>query len=128
MSEGRREKLQDEMNTLEDAILYAEDKGVSGLKEAKLLLDKAKNLFEQGTWSKAESELSKASSIISSDWYNEFIERREKEGGKLGERRFKEDGLCEKYGHLMVKVRISHVRWFYQCRVCGKRSKRQSIK
>ena len=124
MSKNRGEKLQDEMSTLEDAILYAEGMGVKELEAAKNLLKKVKKLFEQGTWSMAENELSKASNIKNSQWYREFIEKREGEKGN----RFVGDGLCRKYGHNMVKVRLSNVRWYYQCRLCGKRGKSQSIK
>ncbi len=125
---SRREKLQNEINTLEDAILYAKGRGIKNLEEAGFLLEKVRKFFEQGTWNIAEKELDKAAGIKNSQWYLEFIERRKIEGGKGGERRFKNDGLCEKYGHIMVMIRISHVRWFYQCRICNKRGKRRSIK
>jgi hypothetical protein len=124
MSKNRGEKLQDEITTLEDAILYSEGIGVKELEEAKNLLRKVRKLFEQGTWSMAENELSKANNIKNSQWYQQFKERREGEKGN----RFIGDGLCGKYGHLMVKVRLSNVRWYYQCRLCKKRGKSQSIK
>jgi threonine synthase len=124
MSKTRGEKIQDEITALEDAILYAESKGVKGLEEAKNLINKVKRFFEQGTWSMAEKGLSKAIEIKNSKWYLEFMEKRKEEKGN----RFVGDGLCGKYGHLMVKVRLSNVRWYYQCRLCKKRGKSQSIK
>jgi len=124
MSKSRGEKIQDEITALEDAILYAESKGVKGLEEAKNLINKVKRFFEQGTWSMAEKGLSKAIEIKNSKWYLEFMEKRKEEKGN----RFVGDGLCGKYGHLMVKVRLSNVRWYYQCRLCKKRGKSQSIK
>ncbi len=127
MSKNRGEKLQDEMSTLEDAILYAESIGINELQEAKSLLEKVKKFFEQGTWSMAESELSKADNIKNSPWYREFVEKRQAKKA-MGEGRFIGDGLCGKYGHLMVKVRLSNVRWYYQCRLCKKRGKSESIK
>jgi hypothetical protein len=124
MSKNRGEKLQDEITTLEDAILYAENSEVKELEEARNLFSKVRKLFEQGTWSMAENELSKANNIKNSQWYREFLEKREGEKGN----RFIGDGLCGKYGHLMVKIRLSNVRWYYQCRLCKKRGKSQSIK
>ena len=127
MSKNRGEKLLDEMSTLEDAILYAENMGVKDLKEAKNLLNKVRKFFEQGAWSMAERALSNAIVIKSSQWYREFMEKRE--GGKAAEQgRFAGDGLCGKYGHVMVQIRLSNVRWYYQCRLCGKRGKYRSIK
>ena len=132
MSKSRRERLRNEIYTLEDAILYAESKGISGLEEARNLLAKVKRNFEQGTWSTAERELSKAAEIKSSKWFLEFTKKREdkvKTGEKESEpSRFEGDGLCGKYGHFMVKIRLSNVRWYYQCRICGKRGKSQSFK
>jgi len=127
MSKNRGEKLRDEMSTLEDAILYAESIGVKELEEAKGLLEKVKKFFKQGTWSMAERELSKADNIKNSHWYREFVKKRE-ERKAMGQGRFIGDGLCSKYGHLMVKVRLSNVRWYYQCRLCKKRGKSESIK
>ena len=124
MSKSRGEKIQDEITALEDAILYAESKGVKGLEEAKNLINKVKRFFEQGTWSMAEKGLSKAIEIKNSKWYLEFMEKRKEEKGN----RFVGDGLCGKYGHIMVKIRLSNVRWYYQCRLCKKRGKSQSIK
>ena len=43
-------------------------------------------------------------------------------------KRFQDDGLCPKYGHIMVKVKLSNVRWFYECRICKRTGKSQSIK
>lgn len=124
MSKSRGEKIQDEITALDDAILYAESKGIKELGEAKNLINRVKRFFEQGTWSMAEKELSKANEIKSSKWYLEFIEKRKEEKGN----RFVGDGLCGKYGHLMVKTRLSNVRWYYQCRLCKKTGKSQSIK
>lgn len=133
MSGNRGEQLQDEISTLEDAILYAESLGEKDLEEAKALLSKIKRFFEQGTWSMAERVLSEAASIKSYHWYREFVEKREAEKGKTSGKasehgRFIGDGLCGKYGHNMVQIRISHRRWYYQCRLCGKRGKYQAIK
>lgn len=133
MAKSRRERLQDEISTLEDAILFAESEEIKDLKEAKALLNKVKRYFEQGTWSMAERELSKNEAIKNSDWYREFTEKRDKEKGRAEGQtpkqiRFIGDGLCGKYGHNMVKVKLSNVRWYYQCRLCGKRGKSQSIK
>ncbi len=125
MTKNRGERIKDELSTLEDAILYAENSGVKGLEDAKNLLNRIRRYFEQGTWSMAEKEISKANEIKNSQWYNEFIEKR-KEAKEQG--RFAGDGLCGKYGHLMVKIRLSNVRWYYQCRLCKKRGKSQSIK
>lgn len=127
MSKNRGEKLQDEMSTLEDAILYAESIGIEELEEAKGLLEKVKKFFEQNTWSMAERELSKADNIKNAPWYSEFVEKREAKTA-MDQGRFIGDGLCGKYGHLMVKVRLSNVRWYYQCRLCKKRGKSESIK
>jgi hypothetical protein len=71
----------------------------------------------------AEKELSSADSIKSSDWYRKLAEKREK-----GHERFESDGLCGKYGHEMVKIKLSNVRWYYQCRLCKKSGKSRSIK
>ncbi|UCE73900.1 MAG: hypothetical protein JSV56_12910 [Methanomassiliicoccales archaeon] len=129
MSKNREEKLRNELSTLEDAILYAENKGIKDLAEGKKLLERASKFFEQGTWSIAEKELSQADTIKESQWYREFLEKIKGIEGKLREPiRFVDDGLCGKYGHLMVKVRLSNVRWYYQCRICKKRGKSQSIK
>ncbi|UCE38217.1 MAG: hypothetical protein JSW00_02980 [Thermoplasmata archaeon] len=132
MAIKRGDKLREEISLLEDSILYSESKGVKDLDEAKKLLARVKRLFEQGTWSAAERELSRSENVKNSLWYLEFIKKREEEGTKTQEisgepRRFKGDGLCGKYGHLMVKVRLSNVRWYYQCRLCKKRGKSQSI-
>ena len=129
MSKNRGEKLEYEMSTLEDAILYAESIGEKELEEAKVLLKKVKKFFDQGTWSMAERELLKVDEIKNSHWYREFIEKREGEGSKTEEqKRFVGDGLCRKYGHIMVQIRLSNVRWYYQCRLCKKRGKSGSIK
>lgn len=133
MPKNREGKLREEISTLEDAILYADSKGVKNLEEAQLLLNKVKKFFEQGTWGMAEKEFSKAIGIKSSQWYREFIEKREEQRVKTGgeataQTRFIGDGLCGKYGHLMVRIRLSNVRWYYQCRICGKRGKYRSIK
>lgn len=124
MPKSRGEKIQDEITALEDATLYAEGKGIKELDEAKNLLNRVKRYFEQGTWSMAERELTMANEIKNSKWYLEFIEKRKEEKGN----RFVGDGLCGKYGHLMVKIRLSNVRWYYQCRLCKKKGKSQSIK
>jgi len=125
MTKSRGEKLRAEITTLEDAILYAEGKGQKDLEESKTLIERIKKFFDQGTWSMAEKELSKTTKIKSSNWYLEFVEKRSKakEPG-----RFEKDGLCNKYGHLMVQIRLSNVRWYYQCRICGKRGKYRSLK
>lgn len=123
MSKSRGEKLNEEISNLEDAILFAESRGYKGLEDAKHLLERVKKFFEQGTWSMAEKELSKADSIKDSDWYRELVEKREK-----GNERFESDGLCSKYGHEMVKIKLSNVRWYYQCRLCKKSGKSRSIK
>ncbi len=129
MSENRGEQLRNEISTLEDAILYAESVGVKELEDAKALLTKVKVFFEQGTWNIAERALSGSASIKNNQWYREFVEKRETECGKTSKpRRFVGDGLCGKYGHNMVKIRVSHRRWYYQCRLCQKRGKYQAIK
>jgi hypothetical protein len=129
MPKNREEKLRNELSTLEDAILYAESRNITDLAEAKRLLDRINKFFEQGTWSMAEKELSQADTIKESQWYREFLEKRKGVEEKSGEpKRFIGDGLCGKYGHLMVKIRLSNVRWYYQCRICKKRGKSQSIK
>lgn len=124
MAKSRGEKLRGEITTFEDAILYAESHKIKDLEEAKNLLERVKKFFEQGTWSMAERELQKAEHIKNSNWYLEFLENRNK--GESG--RFLEDGLCGKYGHVMVKVKLSNVRWYYQCRLCKKKGKSQSLK
>ena len=124
MAKNRGKVLEDEISTLEDAILYAESKGEKDLEEAKTLLDKIKKFFGQGTWSVVERELYKAKEIKESKWYMGFIDKREKAKGS----RFPEDGLCGKYGHEMVQIKISNVRWFYECRICKKQGKKGSIK
>ena len=124
MVKNRGKVLRDEINTLEDAILYAENKGEKGLEEAKAILEKIKKFFDQGTWGVVEKELVKAKDVKESTWFIEFINKRaEAKGG-----RFQDDGLCGKYGHEMVQIRISNVRWFYECRLCKKRGKKGSIR
>ncbi len=131
MAKEREEKLRTEISLLEDAIIYAKSKGEKDLETHEQLLGKVQRYFEQGTWSMAERELSRAQLAINSKWYLDFITKREKEGmGNVhkGEpRRFIGDGLCKKYGHIQVKIRLSNVRWYYQCRLCGKKGKSQSI-
>ncbi|UCF08763.1 MAG: hypothetical protein JSW28_03470, partial [Thermoplasmata archaeon] len=120
MAKNRGELLKEEISTLEDAILYAEGKGEKQTGEAKALLDRVKRFFEQGTWSSAERELSRGENIKTMPWFLEFMQKRvEARKGKGGERlsssgRFHDDGLCGKYGHEMVQIRMSNVRWFYQ--------------
>jgi hypothetical protein len=121
MAKSRGAKLNEDINTLEDAILYAESREIKGLDGAKSLLNKIKKFYEQGTWSIAERELQKAEQIKNSEWYLEFAEKRKKG-------RFAEDGLCQKYGHDMIKIKMSNVRWYYQCRLCKKTGKGQSIR
>jgi hypothetical protein len=124
MAKNRGKVLEDEISTLEDAILHAESKGEKGLEEAKVLLDKIKIFFEQGTWGVVEKELAKTEDIIGSEWFIDFIEKKvQAKGG-----RFIEDGLCQKYGHEMVQIKISNVRWFYECRICKKKGKKGSIR
>ncbi|UCG68591.1 MAG: hypothetical protein JSV09_12390 [Thermoplasmata archaeon] len=123
MSKSRGEKLNEEISDLEDAILFAESKGFKDIEWAKSLLERVRKFLDQGTWSMAERELSKAGSIKGSDWYIGFIEGRGEEKG-----RFEDDGLCSKYGHEMVMIKLSNVRWYYQCRLCKKRGKSRSIK
>lgn len=124
MAKNRGKVLEDEISTLEDAILHADSKGEKGLEEAKALLEKVKIFFEQGTWSVVERELAKTEDIIGSEWFIDFIEKKvQAKGG-----RFFEDGLCEKYGHEMVQIRLSNVRWFYECRICKKQGKKGSIR
>ena len=124
MAKNRGKVLEDEISTLQDAILYAESKGEKDLEEAKALLEKIKTFFEQGTWSVVERELVKAKEIKESKWFMDFIDKREKVKGG----RFANDGLCGKYGHEMVQIRLSNVRWFYECRICKKQGKKGSIK
>ena len=124
MAKNRGKVLEDEITTLEDAILFAESKGEKDLEEAKALLDKIKMFFEQGTWSVVERELAKAGDVKASKWYVDFLEMRETAKGG----RFANDGLCGKYGHEMIQIKISNVRWFYECRICKKQGKKGSIK
>ncbi len=124
MAKNRGKVLEDEISTLEDAIFYAESKGEKGLEEAKILLDKIKKFFEQGTWSVVERELVNAKGIKESNWYMDFLENREKAKGG----RFIDDALCRKYGHEMIQIKISNVRWFYECRICKKQGKKGSIR
>lgn len=132
MAKDREAKLRNEISLLEDVILYAKSKGETDLDSEERLLNKVRRYFEQGTWSMAERELFQAEWVKNSKWYMEFIKKREEEGageGQNGEvKRFIGDGLCKKYGHIQVKIRMSNVRWYYQCRLCGKRGKYQSIK
>jgi hypothetical protein len=129
MTKDREAKLRNKINLLEDVILYARSKGEKDLDSEKQLLKKVQRYFEQGTWSAAERELEQAQGVRDSKWYTEFVKKREKEGITSGDAiRFIGDGLCKKYGHIQVKIRMSNVRWYYQCRLCGKRGKSQSIK
>jgi hypothetical protein len=132
MAKDREAKLRNEISLLEDVILYAKSKGEKDLDSEGQLLKKVKRYYEQGTWSMAERVLSQAEWVRNTKWYIEFIKKREEEGigdGQDGEAiRFIGDGLCKKYGHLQVKIRMSNVRWYYQCRLCGKRRRSQSIK
>jgi hypothetical protein len=129
MAKNRGDKLRDEITTLEDAILYAEHRGEGDLEGGKTLLSRIQQFFDQGTWSSAERLLEKAQDIRETGWYLEFTEKREQGKFRSGEqRRFQEDGLCPKYGHIMVKVKLSNVRWFYECRICKKTGKSQSLK
>lgn len=124
MAKNRGKDLENEISTLEDAILYAESKGEKNLEEAKALLEKIKIFFEQGTWSVVEKELAKTEDITGSEWFIDFIEKKlQAKGG-----RFIEDGLCGKYGHEMIQIKISNVRWFYECRICKKQGKKGSIR
>jgi hypothetical protein len=132
MARDREPKLRNEIFLLEDVILYAKSKGEKDLDSEEQLLKKVRRYFEQGTWSMAERELLRAEWLRNSKWYMELIKKREEEGivdAQNGEvRRFIGDGLCKKYGHIQVKIRMSNVRWYYQCRLCGKRKRSQSIK
>jgi hypothetical protein len=124
MTKNRGKALEDEISTLEDAILHAESKGEKGLEEAKTLLEKVKIFYEQGSWGIVEKELAKTEDIIGSDWFIDFIEKKvQAKGG-----RFIDDGLCGKYGHEMIQINISTVRWFYECRICKKQGKKASIR
>jgi hypothetical protein len=131
LAKDREAKLRNEISLLEDAILYAKSKGEKDLDSEEQLLKKVRRFFEQGTWSMAERELLQAEWLRNSKWYMEFIKKREEEGivhaqnGNV--KRFIGDGLCKKYGHVQVKIRMSNVRWYYQCRLCGKRKRSQSI-
>jgi hypothetical protein len=131
MAKDREAKLRNEISLLEDVIIYAKSKGEKDLDSEEQLLNKVRRYFEQGTWSMAERELLGAEWLRTSKWYMEFIKKREEEGigdGQNGKvRRFIGDGLCKKYGHIQVKIRMSNVRWYYQCRLCGKRRRSQSI-
>ena len=131
MSKDREAKLRNEISLLEDAILYAKSKGEKDLESGDQLLNKVRRFFEQGTWSMAESELLRAEWLRNSKWYMEYIKKREEEGIEDAQngnvKRFIGDGLCKKYGHIQVKIRMSNVRWYYQCRLCGKRRRSQSI-
>jgi hypothetical protein len=131
MAKDRETKLRNEISLLEDVILYAKSKGEKNLESEEQLLRKVQRYFEQGTWSAAERELLQAEWVRNSKWYMEFIERRKIEGigdpRKGDSIRFIGDGLCKKYGHLEVKICMSNVRWYYQCRLCGRRGKSQSI-
>jgi hypothetical protein len=129
MAQNRGDKLRHDIKTLEDAILYAESKGEGDLEEAKHLLARIQQFFDQGTWSQAEKLLSQTQDVKEKGWYLEFIEKRDQGKYKSGEQqRFQDDGLCPKYGHIMVKVKLSNVRWFYECRICKKTGKSHSIK
>jgi hypothetical protein len=124
MAKNRGEDLKNEISTMEDAILYAESKGEKDLEEAKAILEKIKIFFEQGSWGVVEKELAKTGDIIGSDWFIDFIEKKlQAKGG-----RFIDDGLCQKYGHEMVQIKMSNVRWFYECRICKKQGKKASIR
>ena len=131
MAKDREAKLRNGISLIEDAIIYAKSKGEKDLDSEERLLKKVRRFFEQGTWSMAERELFQAEWVRNSKWYMEFIKKREEEG--IGDvqngnvKRFIGDGLCKKYGHLQVKIRMSNVRWYYQCRLCGKRKRSQSI-
>ena len=67
-----------------------------------LVVEKVKKFFEQGSWGVVEKELAKAEDIIWSDWYIDFIKKKVKAYGG----RFIGDGLCGKYGHEMIQVKI----------------------
>jgi len=124
MARNRGKELENEISTLEDAILYAESKGEKNLDEAKAVLKKVKTFFEQGSWGVVERELAKTGHIIGSDWFIEFMAKKvQAKGG-----RFIDDGLCQKYGHEMVQIKMSNVRWFYECRICKKQGKKASIR
>jgi hypothetical protein len=124
MARNRGKDLENEISTLEDAILYAESRGEKDLAEAKAILEKVRIFFEQGTWSVVERELAKTGHIMGSEWYIDFIEKKIRANGG----RFVNDGLCGKYGHEMVQVKMSNVRWFYECRICKKQGKKASIR
>lgn len=124
MAKNRGKALENEISTLEDAILYADGLGEKDLAEARAILEKVQLFFDQGTWSVVERELSKTGHIIESAWYRQFIEKRlQAKGG-----RFPNDGLCGKYGHEMVQIKMSNMRWFYECRICKKQGKTASIR
>jgi hypothetical protein len=129
MAKSRGDILRDNISTLEDAIIYAESIGEGELEEAKNLLLRIQQFFDQGTWSQAEKILLQTDELKNTKWYKEYLEKRESARYKSGEQlRFEGDGLCGKYGHIMVKVKLSNVRWFYECRICKKTGKSQSIK
>ncbi len=131
MAKDREVKLRNQISLLEDAIIYAKSQGGKDLDSEEQLLKKVRRFFEQGTWSMAERELLQAEWLRNSKWYMEFIKKREEEGIEDAQngnvKRFIGDGLCKKYGHTQVKIRMSNVRWYYQCRLCGKRRRSQSI-
>lgn len=124
MVKNRGRILEDQISTLEDAIIYAESIGEKNLDGARALVERMRKFFEQGTWSVVERELSKSQDVMELKWYREFLERREEAKGG----RFAGDGLCAKYGHEMVQIRMSNVRWFYECRLCKKKGRSRSIR
>ncbi len=128
MPSARGEKLEMEITTLTDAILFAEkikDMDISHLKQK---VEDVKTAFENGSWSLAEKKLTQMEDIQSQDWYLEYVGKRGQAIAKSGNPRFKMDGLCGKYGHHMVKVLLSNIRWYYICSFCDKRGRKASIR
>ena len=129
----RYENLKQEISNFEDAIMYGKMKE-KNVGKAEKILQRTKILFEQGSWGSAERLVEKLSIFKKSSWFVDFVEKRNANGMKAFSKdnktvvRFVGDGLCDKYGHLMVKVQLSNVRWFYQCRICKKRGKFRSIR
>ena len=127
MPSRRGENLEKEITTLVDAMLFAENIKELDLSTFKEKLEKIENAFTSGSWSLAEKKLQELEHTKSEDWYVEFVGKRKAALEKSGTNRFKNDGLCKKYGHHMIKVRLSNVRWYYVCNFCGKQGKKASI-